>query len=76
MVRRLCPLKNLSIKAFVVGVSGGIDSAVVSTLCAETGLPTYVVSMPLYSSHDTDRSLMIIRKHWKQVFERYQCTFV
>ena len=48
-------LENPSIKAFVVGVSGGIDSGVVSTLCAETGLPTYVVSMPLYSSHDTDR---------------------
>ena len=37
------------IKAFVVGVSGGIDSAVVSTLCAETGLPTYVLTMPLHS---------------------------
>ena len=48
-------LENPSIKAFVVGVSGGIDSAVVSTLCAETGLPTYVLSMPLYSSHDNDR---------------------
>jgi len=39
--------ENPSIKSFVVGVSGGIDSAVVSTLCAETGLPTYVLSMPL-----------------------------
>ena len=48
-------LENPSVKAFVVGVSGGIDSAVVSTLCAETGLPTYVLSMPLYSSHDNDR---------------------
>ena len=37
------------IKAFVVGVSGGIDSAVVSTLCAETGFPTYVLTMPLHS---------------------------
>jgi len=37
------------IKAFVVGVSGGIDSAVVSTLCAKTGLPTYVMTMPLHS---------------------------
>ena len=37
------------IKSLVVKLSGGIDSAVVSTLCAETGLPTYVVSMPLYS---------------------------
>ena len=35
------------VKAFVVGVSGGIDSAVVSSLCARTGLPTYVVCMPL-----------------------------
>ena len=41
-----------SIKAFVVGVSGGIDSAVVSTLCAETGLPTYVLTMPLHSKND------------------------
>ena len=37
------------IKAFVVGVSGGIDSAVVSTLCAKTELPTYVMTMPLHS---------------------------
>ena len=33
----------------VVGVSGGIDSAVVSTLCARTGLPTYILTMPLDS---------------------------
>ena len=39
-----------NIKSLVVGVSGGIDSAIVSTLCAETGLPTYVLSMPLLSS--------------------------
>ena len=47
-------LENPSIKSFVVGVSGGIDSAVVSTLCAETGLPTYVLSMPLHSSSKND----------------------
>jgi NAD+ synthase len=39
------------IKSLVVGISGGIDSAVVSTLCAETGLPTYVLSMPLNQIH-------------------------
>jgi NAD+ synthase len=43
-----------NIKSLVVGVSGGIDSAVVSTLCAETGLPTYVLSMPLLSSAKND----------------------
>ena len=37
------------IKGFVVGVSGGIDSSVVSTLCAKTKLPTYILTMPLLS---------------------------
>ena len=41
-----------ALKAFVVGVSGGIDSAVVSTLCAKTGLPTYVLTMPLHSKEE------------------------
>jgi NAD+ synthase len=31
----------------VVGVSGGIDSAVVSTLCALTGIETHVISIPI-----------------------------
>ncbi len=37
----------------VVGVSGGIDSAVVSTLCARTGLPTLALSMPIRQSQAT-----------------------
>ena len=43
------------IKTLVVGVSGGIDSAVVSTLCAKTGLDTIVLNMPIHqekSQHD------------------------
>ena len=44
-----------NVKAFVVGVSGGIDSAVVSSLCARTGLPTYVVCMPLESKFENSR---------------------
>ena len=43
-------------KAWVVGVSGGVDSALVSTLCAMTGLPTYCVVMPCQTKVDqTDR---------------------
>ena len=42
------------LRGLVVGVSGGIDSAVVSTLCAKTGLPTYVMTMPLHSSSKND----------------------
>ena len=33
--------------ALVVGVSGGIDSAVVSTISSMTGLKTFVLSMPI-----------------------------
>ena len=36
------------ISSLVVGVSGGIDSAVTSTLCAKTGLETIVVNMPIH----------------------------
>ncbi len=35
---------------FVVGVSGGIDSAVTSALCARTGLPTTCVEMPIHQA--------------------------
>src|SRR6056300_861457 len=37
-------------KSLVVGISGGIDSSVVSTLCCKTGLPTYAISLPLQNS--------------------------
>ena len=34
-------------QSLVVGISGGIDSAVVSALCASTGIYTIAVSMPI-----------------------------
>lgn len=44
-------------KGFVVGVSGGIDSALVSTLCARTGKPVLVLEMPIrQSSSEVQRS--------------------
>jgi NAD+ synthase len=43
-------VQNRGIKSFVVGVSGGIDSAVVSTLAASTGLPTYILGMPIHQN--------------------------
>ena len=42
-------------QSLVVGISGGIDSSVSSTLCAMTGLKTIVLSMPIKqktSQHD------------------------
>lgn len=35
-------------KGFVVGISGGIDSAVTSTLAAKTGMTTLCVEMPIH----------------------------
>lgn len=51
------------IKTLVVGVSGGIDSAVVSTLCARTGLPTFAVCMPIRQSKHTHR-LSLSHAQW------------
>jgi len=45
---------NPKIKSFVVGISGGIDSSVVSTLCALTGMKTYVVGMPINQIEDQE----------------------
>jgi NAD+ synthase len=38
---------NANIKGFVVGISGGIDSAVTSTLCAMTGKNVLLLNMPI-----------------------------
>ena len=47
-------LKDYATKAgvngFVVGVSGGIDSAVTSTLCARTGMDVLCLEMPIHQA--------------------------
>jgi NAD+ synthase len=49
-------LKNYQIQAkmqgFVVGVSGGIDSAVTSALAARTGQPLLCIEMPIHQPSD------------------------
>lgn len=55
--------KDSNMSGFVVGVSGGIDSAVVSTLCAETGLPTLAVSIPINQDKTLD-DRSEIQKNW------------
>lgn len=37
-------------QGFVIGVSGGIDSALTSTLCARTGRPTLCLEMPIHQA--------------------------
>jgi NAD+ synthase len=43
---------NNNIKSLVVGVSGGIDSALVSTLCAKTNMNVVLVSLPIRQKKD------------------------
>ena len=42
--------EKANVNGFVVGVSGGIDSAVTSILCAKTGLQTLCVEMPIHQA--------------------------
>ena len=42
-----CDSATYKPKALIVGISGGIDSSVVSTLCANTGRKTIVLTMPI-----------------------------
>lgn len=62
-------VKKNKINTLVVGVSGGIDSAVVSTLCAKTNLPTYVLSMPIRQNKSL-HTLSI--KHCEWLKENYK----
>jgi len=45
-------LENNNLSSLVVGISGGIDSAVTSTLCAMTGYETNAVIMPIHQNKD------------------------
>ena len=54
-ISKYCENTSLNPKSLIVGISGGIDSSVVSTLCALTGKKTIVLSMPIKqikSQHD------------------------
>jgi NAD+ synthase len=41
-----------NVKGYVIGVSGGVDSGVVSTLCAMTGLKVLTLEMPIRQQKD------------------------
>ena len=65
-------LKDYATKAgvngFVIGISGGIDSAVTSTLCAETGLEVLCLEMPI---HQAESQVTRAQEHIAQLKERY-----
>ena len=67
-INNYCDSASYKPKSLVVGISGGIDSSVVSTLCANTGRKTIVLTMPIKqikSQHDLSLS------HAKWLKEKY-----
>ena len=60
--------ENAKVNGFVIGISGGIDSAVTSTLCAQTGFKVLCVEMPI---HQHDSHVSRAREHIKQLKERF-----
>ena len=68
-INNYCDTASYKPKALVVGISGGIDSSVVSTLCANTGRKTIVLTMPIKqikSQHDLSLT------HAKWLKEKYK----
>jgi len=59
------------LQGFVVGVSGGIDSAVTSTLCAKTGRKVRPLNMPIYQDESqlshSSRHIAWLEKRFQNV---------
>ena len=58
-----CNSVSFELNSLVIGVSGGVDSSVVSTLCALTGRRTIVLSMPIRQKKD-QHNLSIVHGNW------------
>ena len=59
---------NAKVNGFVIGISGGVDSAVTSTLCAQTGLKVLCVEMPI---HQAESQVSRGREHIEQLKKRF-----
>lgn len=57
-----------NMKGFIVGISGGVDSAVTSTLCAQTGLTTLCLEMPI---HQDKTQVSRGKEHIEQLKKRF-----
>ena len=71
-IDRYCDSTSYKPKALVVGISGGIDSSVVSTLCANTGRKTIVLTMPI-KQIKSQHNLSLTHAKWlKQKFKNVE----
>ena len=71
-INQYCDSTSYKPKALVVGISGGIDSSVVSTLCANTGRKTIVLTMPI-KQIKSQHNLSLTHAKWlKQKFKNVE----
>ena len=61
-------IKSSGMNCFIVGVSGGIDSAVASTLAAETEYPIFALGMPIHQKPEQET---LSDAHLKWLSEKY-----
>ncbi|WP_395053356.1 NAD(+) synthase [Flavobacterium sp.] len=61
--------ENAKVNGFVIGISGGVDSAVTSTLCAQTGLPVLCIEMPI---HQAESQVNRGKEHIEQLKSRFK----
>ncbi len=61
--------EKASSNGFVVGISGGIDSALTSVLCAETGKKVILVNMPI---RQTEAEYRRAQKHIDDLLKRFK----
>ena len=60
--------EDSKVNGFVIGISGGVDSAVTSTLCAQTGLKVLCVEMPI---HQAPSHVSRAKEHIEQLKNRF-----
>ena len=61
--------QNAHVNGFVIGISGGVDSALTSTLCAMTGMKVLCVEMPI---HQAPSHVIRGREHIAQLKNRFE----
>ena len=59
---------NAGVNGFVIGISGGIDSAVTSILCAKTGLDVLCIEMPI---HQPESHVSRGQEHIKMLRDKF-----
>tara|TARA_Y100001978_G_scaffold27830_1_gene23807 strand:+ start:10590 stop:11441 length:852 start_codon:yes stop_codon:yes gene_type:complete len=67
--------KEHEVNTLVIGVSGGVDSAVTSTLCAKTGIRTIVLNMPIRQKNKqinlSNQHIEWLKSNWKNVESKF-----